>query len=175
MLYQVSVYTVGARHRLPWVAKDLDRARPAQFERLVHDGRVWLVAVGAREAQVDPKLRRRQRQRVRHVVPVAHVRQSHTLERAAALVQGQQVGQDLTRVLAVTERVDDWYRCVFGESGDVGVQKDTGHDGINVPTQHTCRVDHALALAKLDFGRRQIDRVSAEVQHRDFEGHPRTQ
>ena len=105
------------------------------------------------------------------VVAVANVGQAQAREAAEALVQGEQVGQNLARVLEVGEGVDDRHAGMLRQADHVGVQEDARDDGVGVAAEDTRGVDHALTLAEPDFGRRQVDGVAAELQHADLERH----
>src|SRR5205823_13563023 len=125
------------------------------------------------KAQVDAQPGRGQRQRMGNIVAIADVRQAYATERVETLVQRQQIGEDLTRVLAVGQGIDDRHSGVGRQPDHVGVPEDARDDQVDVAAQDAGRVDNALTLAELDLGGRQVDRVTTQLEHGYFERHAR--
>ena len=84
-----------------------------------HDLRIGCVALRASRCECcEPRVRRSQQQRMRHVVAVADVGEADFLQIAKPLLQSEVVGQRLAGMLQVAERVDHRNAGVLGHSFD---------------------------------------------------------
>ena len=83
-----------------------------------------------------------------------------------------QVGEDLTGVELVGERVDDRDGRRRGHGLDAGVPKGPPDDRVDVAGQHPRGVLDGLLAAKLHGAAVHDDRVSAELADADVEGEP---
>ena len=91
------------------------------------------------------------------------------------LVDGDQIGDSLAGVLLVGEGVDDGDRRGVGEVDERLLRVGAGDDAVDVAAEHARDVGHRLALAEADFALAEIDRLAAELLHRDVEADVRPQ
>src|SRR5690606_19597622 len=88
--------------------------------------------------------------RLGHVVPaVAEERQCPAGRTAEPLPDGQQVGQQLARVVAVGQRVDHRDGGGVGDLGEPLVAVGAQHDGGHVAGQHAGRVGQRLTTTEV--------------------------
>ena len=123
----------------------------------------------------DSELRCRVRQRRRDVVAVADVGQRAPVARTPVLADRHHVRQRLTRMFLVAERVDDaQHRCRRGERGQlvvrVGPDDERLDPALEIPRHVLQRL--AAAIGKL---RRDVERIPAQLAHRNLEGRARPQ
>ena len=127
-----------------------------------------------REPDLHAEGRAHQRERVVDVVAVADERQRQPAEVAEPLVEREQVGQRLARVLADRQAVDDRDRGLRGELQHDLVRSRAGHDPVHEALEVVGDVGDALAAAEHDpLG--EVDRVPAELGHPGLERDPRAQ
>ena len=74
------------------------------------------------------------------------------------LEDGQQVGEDLARMLFVAQGVDDRYGRVSGQFGNLRVLEHPGDDAVDPARQVARYVRHGLACAQSDVGWPKVDR-----------------
>ena len=107
------------------------------------------------------------------VVAVAEVREPEARELPEVLLQGQQVGERLARVVQVGERVDDRDRRRSREAPDVVVVEGADDEGAGVAAHHPGGVLDRLAPAELELGRSDDLGDAAEVGDGGAERQPR--
>ena len=137
--------------------------------RVRGDGRVRLVALRRRDGHVDGALRPAVHQRVRHVVPVADVRELERGQLPELLAHREVVRQRLARVEEIRQAVDDGDRRVTGELEDRVVRERAGHDAVHVAREDAGRVRDRLAAPELDVARRQELCGPPELRHARLE------
>ena len=109
----VGEHAVRAGHGLERIGRHEDRSTGRGGDRLgvLHDRLIGQIAIRAGHGHMHAGHGAREQVRVRHVVRrIAQVRDRHAFERVDAaleLGQGQEVGEHLTGVEFVGERVDD--------------------------------------------------------------------
>ena len=116
-----------------------------------HDRRVGLVARRGGDGDVDAGERAGLHEAVGDVVAVAEVGEAEARERAEVLLQGQQVGERLARVVAVGERVDHRDRRGGREAADVVVGEGADDEGAGVAADDPGGVLDGLAPAELEL------------------------
>ena len=124
------------------------------------------------EADVHPRHRPAQHQRVPHVVPgVAEKGEGLPVERLVrVLFHRQKVGQDLGRVELVGEAVPDRDAGVPGELLDDRLAESAVLDAVEHPPQDAGGVLHRLLLADLGSRGAEVGGVGALVVRRHLEG-----
>ena len=132
------------------------------------------VARRMRDPDLHAQRRAHEGQRVVDVVAVPDERQRQPAQVAEPLVEREQVGQHLARVLADREPVDDRDGRLRRELDDHLVRPRPGHDPVDEALEVVGDVVHALPAAEHDaLG--QVDRVAAELGHARLERHARAQ
>src|SRR5439155_13810399 len=114
------------------------------------------------DPEVHPEQRRREAQRVGHVVAVADKRQRQSTQPALLLTNGQHVCQSLTWVLAVRESVDHRHRGVRSQFGLRLCLEGARSYAVDVAAQDASDVGGRLALAEANLGRRKIDAIASQ-------------
>ncbi len=105
---RIRVHGVGTGDGVGGLAEQPEaRAVPGDACRLLHDGMRQLVAFRARDVNVDAQHGAGVRERRRDVVAVADERDRTAAYRSPTLLKRQEVGDRLTRMLLVSQRVDD--------------------------------------------------------------------
>src|SRR5207245_7385114 len=102
------------------------------------------------------------------VGPVPHIREPETLESSFALVDREEVRDDLAWVLFVVEAVDDRDGRVRREFPHVVPPECPVHDAVYVSTQDAGRIRDRFASANLEIVRAQEERVAAELRPADL-------
>src|SRR5213596_2163635 len=166
----VGVHDVHALDRLLGDLRHLDAGPP--LLRTVEDPAVGLVALGARQPQLEPQHLRRLDPAVGHVVPVAHPGDPLSLPRAQRLPHREQVGQHLAGVRQVGEPVDDGNRRLARQLLHLGVIEGPDHDAADVAGQHPRGVGDRLAPPQLDVAGRKEQGVPAQLVRPHLEGDP---
>ena len=104
----VGVNGMRADHRVRRVVEQAHpRAVPSVARRLLHDGSRQLIRFGTRDVDVDAEHGGGMHERGRDVVAVADVGDRAAAQLAEPFLQREEVGNRLTRVFFVGERVDD--------------------------------------------------------------------
>ena len=162
---------------------DLARVRPedqaaarlgGQGRREVDDPLVGAVAGRVGEADLHPQRGAGERERVEDVVAVADEREDDALEPAEPLLDREEVGQRLARMLAQREAVDHRDVCLGRQLHDHLVRTRPDDDAVHEPLEVVGDVADALARAE-DHVVGEVDGVPAELGHARLEGHPRAQ
>ena len=83
---------------------------------------------------------------------------------------GEDVGQDLARVVLVGESVDDRHPRGGGEALDDVLLEGAHHDDVAHPRDHLGGIIHRLAAAQLRIPRVHVDGGTAQLQHAGLEG-----
>nr|POE94274.1 hypothetical protein CFP56_16514 [Quercus suber] len=137
------------------------------------------VARGCRHGDLDPQLGRPNGKVVKHIVRVAHPRDLQpfhpkTRRRARGrfapdnFVDGQEVCDRLKRMVQVGERVDDRYRAMLGEVGDVRVAVDAGDDAGHHAADHHRGIVQRLVDAELDVAGAEKHGVAVHERYGGF-------
>jgi hypothetical protein len=111
--------------------------------------------------------------RVRHVVGVADPGHGAAGNRAALLDEGEDVGQDLARVVLVGQSVDDRHPRMGGKALDLGVLVGADHHDVDHPRDHAGGVFDRLAATQLRVAGGDVNDRSAELVHARFEADAR--
>ena len=93
-------------------------------------------------------------------------------DRAAVLLERQDVGHQLARMGAVGQGVDHRHAGVFGELHELRMLGRADHDDVDVARQHARGVGDRLAAAEMRVDRRQHNGLAAELAHADLERDP---
>ena len=109
---------------------------------------------------------------MRHVVPVAQVREGADPERPEAFAHREQVGERLARVLEVREGVHHRHLGGTREDFETLLLEGAQHDRVEVPREHPPGVLDRLAAAELQLARGQHDRMGAQLRDPDLERDP---
>ncbi len=104
---------------------------PGYFARFDQNFGAGLISGGRGYGYVTAQRRRGQQQRVRNIVPVAHVCQLDLGEIAELLPQREIVGECLARVLVVAQGVDHRDGGIGGHIGHGGVGKSAKHQSVH--------------------------------------------
>ena len=123
---------------------------------------VGLVAGRAGDPDVHGGERAGLHQRVRDVVAVADVGHGDVLELAEVLLQREQVGERLARMVVIGQRVDHRHRRRGGDRFDVRLRERADDDRRAVGGQDARRVGDRLAAAELELVGAQHDRHRPE-------------
>src|SRR5205085_12235574 len=107
--------------------------------------------------------------RVADVVAVTEPGQADPAEIDAALPQGEVVGERLTRMLEVRQRIDDGDARVAGERLHGGVAVDPRRDAVDPAREVTGHVGDRLPRAHPDLLARQVHRAAPELNDPDLE------
>jgi hypothetical protein len=112
---------------------------------------------------------------VRDVIAVPDIGQRNVPQIAEPLLQHRIVGEGLTRMLQVAERVDHRNRCVHRHIFDGRMREGTQHDDID-PARNVVR-DVVQALTRIDAAACLIHEecVAAQARHAGFKGEPSAQ
>ena len=108
---------------------------------------------------------------VGHVVAIAHPRHRLASNGAAVLDVGEDVGQDLARVVLVGQAVADGYARVGGKALDLALLKGTDHHQIHHAADDLGAVLDGLGAAQLAVARRQVDHRAAQLVHAGLKAH----
>ena len=111
------------------------RGRGELARRALDEALVRAVARRMGDPDLHAQRRAHQRQRVVDVVAVADERERQPAQVAEPLVEREQVGQHLARVLADGQPVDDRDRRLGGELDDHLVRPRPGHDPVDEPLE----------------------------------------
>ena len=169
----VGIQDVGARRSRRRIGADLDRAPGLRGDLLGarDDLRDRLEPHRGRDTHRHRRLRAGEQQRVRNVVPFTDVREDAPGDAAEVLVDRQQVGERLARVLEVRQRVHHGDRRRVRERLEPLLLERAEHDRIDVAREHAARVLDRLPAAELQVAGRQRDRVPAELRDPHLERH----
>ena len=118
---------------------------------------------------MHPRKRAGEQQRVSHVVAVAEVSESEPGQRALLFPNRLQVGECLTWVRIVGQRVDDRDVRCGSEVLDPVLPERPNHDHRDVTRQDLCRVLDRLAPTHLSASRVDDDRVAPELRDAGIE------
>ncbi len=110
---------------------------------------------------------------MRHVVAVTHPSDRDAFERAKALADGLQIGQELTRVVTVGEAVDDRHArgCTHRVEPLLGEGAEDG--GVDVAAEHMGGVLDRFAPRHLRVLREDGERLRSQLVDADLEGQAR--
>ena len=114
----------------------------------------------------------RQHQGVRHVIAIADERQLDAVETSKAFLQREHIGQNLARMIAVTERIDHRHVRPLGQFLNGRLREHARHDALRPALQIAGDVLDRLALAN---GAGVIDGIAAQLLDGELEGEPRAQ
>ncbi|CFE83695.1 Uncharacterised protein [Mycobacterium tuberculosis] len=114
-----------------------------------------------------------EQQRVGHVVgAVAEVGQPQAAQRPLAFGDGLQVGQHLTRMELIGERVDHGHRRDRRHGVQPLLAEGSPDDGIDVAGQHLCGVLQGFVAAQLGAAAVDDDGMPAQLRDAQLEGEP---
>lgn len=135
--------------------------------------RVGQEALGSRDGDVDTRGDPAEQQRVGHVVgAVAEVGQPQAAQRPLAFGDGLQVGQHLTRMELIGERVDHGHRRDRRHGVQPLLAEGSPDDGIDVAGQHLCGVLQGFVAAQLGAAAVDDDGMPAQLRDAQLEGEP---
>src|SRR5215211_259007 len=154
----VGVDGVGAVHRPDGIA-DQPRA----------ESRLQLIAVRCGHHHLDTGRRSEPGQRTSDVVPIAHIGETQSAQRAERLAQGHQIGQDLAGVVVRGEQVDHRYLAARSELLDPLVRPGAQPHRVDLARQHHREVAQRLAPRELQLVAAQHDWMSSQLDDRDLE------
>ena len=81
----------------------------------------------------------------------------------------QHIRHRLTRMFPIRQTIDDRHARILRQFSDVRMRKDPRHDTIDISRQDARDIRNAFALSQPDFIRGEIQRLSAQMQHRHIE------
>ena len=108
-----------------------------------------------------------------HVVGVARPGDCAVLDRAAMLLEGQDIGHDLTGMRPLGKAVNDRHFGVERQFGKLVMIEHADDDGIDEARQNPRCIGDRFAAAELHFLAGQHDRFAAKFAHPDVEGNAR--
>jgi endonuclease/exonuclease/phosphatase family metal-dependent hydrolase len=132
-----------------------------------------LVAIRCGDRQLDVGELAGDRQRAGDVVAVADIGEAQAMQVAAALTQGEQVGQSLAGMVARSERVDHRHVGLGSQLGDRVVRAGADHDRIEIAGEDAPGVTDRLAAGELQLVPTQDDRRRPQLGDANLEGDPR--
>ena len=106
---------------------------------------------------------------MQHIIAIAQPRDFQTGQRFAMLDQSQQVCNDLARVAAIGQTIDDRDRGIGRQFLDLGVIVRADHDCIDHPAEHPCGVGNAFPAAQLHTACFHDNRATTQLPHRHVE------
>ncbi len=134
---------------------------------------VRLVTLGTGDAQLEAEALGRLDEGVAHVVAVAHPDHGAPRDVAAVLHVGLDVGEHLTGMEAIGERVDDGNRGARRQLLEPTVLEGSHHDGVGHAGDDSRGVLHGLATPQVGVPGGEKDGVAAELGHAGLEGDAR--
>ena len=153
----VSRHEIGAAAAFDGIVEDLEMvARKRQ-------GGIKLIALGAREVELEAEQLGGLDPGVGHVVGVAHPGDGLAGDRTAVLLEGEDVGEDLAGMVFVRETVDDGHPTVNGHVVKTVLAEGAHHDQVAHAADHAGRVGDGLGAADLGALALQIDDVATKL------------
>ena len=120
---------------------------------LIKECLIWLVALGARDTQVEIKLDRGLDECVAHIVAIADPGDGLALDAAAMLQVGLHVSQQLAGMQVIAQAVDNRYPGILSEGFKVLVGKGADHHGVAHAGQHPGAVFNRFSATQLGITR----------------------
>ena len=136
--------------------------------------RVGVERRGRADAEREVQARGRVYPRCCHVVRgIADPGHHAPADRSPVFLEGHDVGENLARVRAVGQAVDDRHGGVFGQLHQRLMRRGAQHQHIDIARQHARGVGDGLAAAELHVVAVQYDGITAELAHGHIEGNAR--
>ena len=135
---------------------------------------IGLVAMGAGNGKVNAHAHAAHKQRVRHVVAVAHKAHFQPLEAALVLADGHEVCQHLAGVAIVGKTVDDRNAAKGGKILHVLLSEGADHNAVKIAGKHAGGVLNGLTAPQLNVARGEEERLTAKLIHAGFKGNAGT-
>ena len=132
------------------------------------------VLFGAGDAQVESEAHGRVDIGLADVVAVADPGDGTSGNGSAVLLVGLQIGQQLAGVVLIGQGVDHRHAGMGGEGLHHVVAVSADHHGVHHGGNDAGRVGDGLPAPQLAVPRRQEQRVTTQLRHARFEGHPRS-
>ena len=93
--------------------------------------------------------------------------------RSPLLLNGENIAQNLTRMLVVCEGIDRWNFRKLSKLLNIPLSKGPNHRPMHHPTHHPSRIPNQLPPPQLNFSRTQKTRHPAQLPYRNLKRNPR--
>ena len=149
----IRVHGIGFGNRFEGVVCDQHGASRSRCHTLcrLHDAGIGLVPGRARNGDVDAQQGATLDQAVRNVVAIADEGDSPPPELSPELAHGEQITDDLTRVVHVGESVDDGDGCGRSETAHVLITERSNNESLGVAADDLRGILDRLAAIQLQF------------------------
>ena len=161
---------IGAFARLHGVVKIFPAAATAV--QLRQRG-VDFIAARGRYAQFKTQQRGGLRPGVGHIVAVANPGDGFALDGATVLDEGENVGQNLARVIFIRQTIYHGHARMFGKGFDARLLEGANHHNIHHAADDARGVFNRLAAPELAVARGQVHDAAAKLVHARLKTHAR--
>ena len=110
-----------------------------------------------------------------HIVAISYVNDPEFPQIPLMLLDRKKIGESLAWVFEVGQAIDDRNIRIVRQGNANIMGKRSDHDAIDHTFEVFCHIEHRLALAKIDVGRRQRQGLPPELTHAHGERCPGTE